>query len=329
VLLVPAPPQLGHALVARRPGVGVAGEAAAVHPRRPALDGDHPVGDAGQQLAVVADEQDRLAGLEQPLLQPPLPGDVEVVVRLVEQQHLVRSLQQRLEREPLLLPARQRGQVAVLAPVVGDAERRDGHGVPGDLDVVAARVAPLGQGVGVGHLGCLVVGLHEGELGGLDGLPGGADGGRREVEQEPLHRGVVAHRADELAHHAESADAGDRPGLGLQVAGDDPQQRGLPGAVLPHQRGAGALTDPEGHLVQQHAPVGQGVPHTGHVDVAHPDILPGRRNRLPAAPPGRSDRLSADGVPGRLPRPGPQRTAVSRRTAAAPERGARPSPATP
>ena len=37
--------------------------------------------------------------------EPPLAGHVEVVVRLVEQQHLVRPARQRLQREPLLLTA--------------------------------------------------------------------------------------------------------------------------------------------------------------------------------------------------------------------------------
>src|SRR4051794_28693155 len=80
--------------------------------------------------------------------------------------------QQRLERQPLLLTARQRGQLAVLAPLVGDTEGGDRDGVPGHLGVVAAGVAPLGQRVGVRHLRALVVGLHERELGRLDGVPG-------------------------------------------------------------------------------------------------------------------------------------------------------------
>jgi hypothetical protein len=63
----------------------VAGEATAVHPRRPALHGHHPIGDPRQKLSVVADEEHGLAGLQQPLLEPPLTRDVEVVVGLVEQ----------------------------------------------------------------------------------------------------------------------------------------------------------------------------------------------------------------------------------------------------
>jgi hypothetical protein len=71
------------------------------------LDGDDARGGAVQQLAVVADVQHRLRRLGQGRLEPALAGHVEVVVRLVEQQHGVRPAQQRLEGEPLLLPAGQ------------------------------------------------------------------------------------------------------------------------------------------------------------------------------------------------------------------------------
>ena len=286
MLLVPAPPQLGQPLVPGGARLVVADEAAAVHPRRPALDGDHAVGHAREQLPVVTDEQNGLAGVEQPLLEPPLARDVEVVVRLVEQQHLVRPAQQRLEGQPLLLPAGQRRQLAVLAPLERNAQRGDGDGVPGDLGVVPADVAPVREGGGVGHLVALVVGLHERELGRVDGVPGLADGGRREVDQEPLHGRVVADRADELPHDAEPAGARDRPGLGDQVAGDDPQQGRLPRTVLTDQRGPGAVPDAEVDVVEQHPPVGKGVPDTGDVDVAHPDILASGASGFRATPPG-------------------------------------------
>ena len=90
VLLVPAPAQLVEAVVPGHPRLVPAGEAARVHPGAAALDGDHPVGGLGQQLPVVRDVEHRLRRLAQPRLQPALAGHVEEVVRLVEQQHLVR-----------------------------------------------------------------------------------------------------------------------------------------------------------------------------------------------------------------------------------------------
>jgi hypothetical protein len=259
----------------------VADETAAVHPGGPALDGHDAVGDAGEQFAVVADEQHGLPRVEQPFLEPPLAGDVEVVVRLVEQQHLVRPAQQSLECQPLLLTARQRGQLPVLAVVVRDTEGGDGHGVPGDLGLVPADVAPVGQGVRIRHLTALVVGLHQRQLRGLHRVPRLADGGRRQVDEEPLHVRVVADRADELAHHAEPAGTGDRARLRDQVTGDDAQQRRLAGPVLADQRRAGALPDAEADVVQEHPPVGKGVPDPADIDVAHRAIIRDAATGLP------------------------------------------------
>ena len=126
MLLVPAPAQL---LEAREPVASrlvVRREAAGVRPhlvaRAAELDRHHPGGGVVQQLAVVADVEDRLVGLADPLLEPDLAGHVEEVVGLVEQQHLVGAAQQELQHQPLLLAARQGAQLAVLGPVVGHAQ---------------------------------------------------------------------------------------------------------------------------------------------------------------------------------------------------------------
>jgi len=50
----------------------------------------------------VADVEHALDRLVQARLQPPLAGDVEEVVRLVEQQHLVGPAQEQFQGEPLL-----------------------------------------------------------------------------------------------------------------------------------------------------------------------------------------------------------------------------------
>jgi hypothetical protein len=50
---------------------------------------------------------------------------------------------------------------------------------------------------------------------------------------------------DELPHYPQPAGGGDGAGLRSQVPGDQPDQRGLPGAVRAHQRGDRALADPE------------------------------------------------------------------------------------
>ena len=157
VLLVPPPPQLIEPLIAVPPGLRVAGEPAAVHPDAAVLDGDDPPCGVGQQLPVVADQQDGLACLGQLLFQPELARHVQVVVRLVEQQDLGRAAQQRLQHEPLLLAAGQRAHAPVAALLVAEAERGDRARVPQHLGLVPARVAPVRQRRRVPQLGRLAV----------------------------------------------------------------------------------------------------------------------------------------------------------------------------
>jgi hypothetical protein len=184
VFLVPAPAQLLQSLDPLGPRLVVGGEAATVYPRPAVLDRHYPGRRPGQQLAIVRDEQHGLHRLAQRVLQPQLARHVQVVVRLVEQQHLVRPAQQRLEGEPLLLAAGQRAQPAILGPLVGHAERGHRAGVPQHLRVVPAGVAPVGKRLRVAHLGRLVVVvLHHRQLGRVERGSGLLDPRRRHPEQ--------------------------------------------------------------------------------------------------------------------------------------------------
>src|SRR5699024_8736143 len=81
LFFVPAPAQLLQALEAGLAGGGVGSEASRVHPRGVAgtaeLEGDDAAGGAGQQLPVMADVQQALAGLDEAVLQPALAGHVQ------------------------------------------------------------------------------------------------------------------------------------------------------------------------------------------------------------------------------------------------------------
>ena len=172
MLLVPA---AAHLLEAEEPvlaGVVVAREPAGMGPHQVAgraeLDRHHPGRGVGEQLPVVADEEDRLVRARDPLLEPHLAGHVEEVVRLVEEQHLVGSGEQVLQHDPLLLATGEGAQLAVLRAVVGQRQRLDGADVPGDLEVVATGVGVLGERVCVGELGLLVVDLHQRPLPAVD-----------------------------------------------------------------------------------------------------------------------------------------------------------------
>ena len=228
VLLVPAAAHLlepGEPVLAR---LVVRREAARVGPHQVArgaeLDGDDPRRGVVEQLAVVADVEDRLVGLPDPALEPDLAGHVEEVVGLVEQQHLVGAGQEVLQHQPLLLAAGQRLQRRGTSR--GRTARRalDRADVPRDLDVVAAGVGVLGQRGGVPHLGRLVVGLHQRPLAPVDL---GRDAVRTRAGETESRRsatvGSVAEPdADHLAHDAEAPGAGHGAGVRRQLAGDDP-----------------------------------------------------------------------------------------------------------
>jgi hypothetical protein len=161
-------------------------------------------------------------------------------------------------------------QHPVLAALERHAEGGGGADVPQHLGVVAAGVTPVGQRLGVGELGLLVVPLHHHELGGVDRPAGLADGRWSEADEQVAHGGVVADRADELPHDAEPALGHDRAGVRLQVTGDDPQQRRLARAVGADQCRLDPVADPEADVGEQLPAVGQHAGHPLHVHVSHP-----------------------------------------------------------
>ena len=222
----------------------------------------------------MADEQDRLGRLADALLEPDLAGHVEVVVGLVEQQHLVGAAQEVLQHQPLLLTAGERRERAVPRPVVGQPHRGDGARVPGDLEVVAAGVGVVRQRLGVAHLRRLVVGLHQRQLARVDGARGRPHARRGDAEEQVGDRLVDPPVADELAHDAQPAGAGDRAGVRDEVAGHDPQQGRLAGAVGADQRDLGAVADPEADLVEKYSSVGQLVAHSRHIHMSHAGHCP-------------------------------------------------------
>jgi hypothetical protein len=137
------------------------------------------------------------------------------------------------------------------------------------LGVVAAGVAPLGQRGGVLQLRGLVVALHHHQLGGVQPGRGLADPQRRDREQEVPDRGLVPDAAHELAHDAEPAAGGHGALLRGQVTGDQPQQRGLSRPVRPDERGNGALTDTERHIIEKLPAIRQRMTDMRGLHMAH------------------------------------------------------------
>ena len=148
LLVVPALQGVAQQFLAAGPSLRERGVGAAVHPRARPLDHHHLRGDALQQGAVVADHQDRAAARLQLVLQPQPGGDVEVVVRLVEQQDVRPAVQQQVQHQALALaPAELADQAGGEVLHVGLHAALGGRS-PLGLQLVPAEVAPVGERFG-------------------------------------------------------------------------------------------------------------------------------------------------------------------------------------
>ena len=191
VFLRPAPLQLfvtGEPLL---PCLVVRAEVAAMDPGvtagRAGLDTHDLFGCPGQQFPVVGNEEHRFAGRVELVLQPSLARHVEVVVRFVEQENLVRAAQQRFQHQPLLFSAAQCPREPPLGLLVRHAQCGGRADVPGRLGLVPAGVGPVAQGLRVLHLRGFVVHGHDQFFGGVHRACRVANPRRSHREQQVTH----------------------------------------------------------------------------------------------------------------------------------------------
>ena len=210
-----------------------------------------------QQLAVVTHDQHRFLGALELSLQPALGRHVQKVVRFVKEQHLVRTTKQGLQGQPFLLTPGQGADFAPLGLVVADAKSLGAAGIEDHFGVVPARIGVVGQGLRITQLGRFAVVLHQLQLQPVELGHRPTQCRRRQREQQIAYGRWAPDAADELAHHAQATAPGDRAAARHQITSDDLQQRGLARAVGSNQGDDGTLANAEGHIVEQHPPVGQ------------------------------------------------------------------------
>ena len=159
-----------------------------MQPAAAALEGQDAGRRRAQQVAVVADQEDRLARRRDPALELELGGDVEEVVGLVEQQHLGVAGEQHLEHEPLALAARERARRAGADVVQPGAHDPAAGGVPLPLELVAAELRPVADRLPEPHPGAgRVRAGGQLALGGSHPLARLAQPRRRQLEQQLAH----------------------------------------------------------------------------------------------------------------------------------------------
>jgi hypothetical protein len=222
--------------------------------------GDPAVQDLGdavdrdvEEVAIVRDQDDGTRVRRQELLEPVPRFEVEVVRRLVEQQH-VGPAQQELREVDAHLPAA--GEIAAVAVHVGvDEAQAVQHRLRLGFDVVAAVVVPL---LADGH-----VAIHDR----LVAVALGVDGGHlvleirstcfegmelRERRERVVEHGDAALPEDVLRQVADAGAARHRhaAAVGLELAGQDLQQGGFAGTVRAREPDPGADRHAPPHVVE-------------------------------------------------------------------------------
>ncbi len=221
---------------------------------RPVGDLDDAADDAVHEVAVVAGHQQRpLELVGEPLLEPDDRLDVEVVGRLVEEQHVGVEGEDAGEGDAHL-PAAAEALGGAVVGVGADAEAGENR-LGAGFQVVAAAVLELLLGVAVAleERGELLVPhrlahlrLHGADL--LAELDGAGAGGHHLLQGR-----AAGHLADVLGEVADDRllGAADLAGVGLLLAGDQAEDGGLAGAVGADQAAAGAGEDLEARVLEQ------------------------------------------------------------------------------
>jgi len=240
-------PLVGLALLQVRRPAGV------VHVDRGPLriDVEHPVGDVGHQVHVVADQHQPARVRPEETAQPGDRVGVEVVRRLVQQQGVMAGEQDPRQLDAAPLSA---GQVAdrLLHRPIRQAETRGnprGFGFGG----VATAGLEFGVGPGVGshrpgqvrRIGCRSHGL----LGRAESAEGAIQIAGRQNAIRHGHRRIRRGRV--LREVADRTDAADGAARRLELAGQRPQQGGLAGAVAADQADPVAGSDGERDVGKQ------------------------------------------------------------------------------
>ena len=213
-----------------------------MHAARLGFDLDHAIDRPVEEVAIVRDEHDARGEPAEKALEPRQPGEVEVVRRLVEEEHVEASEQDRGERRPRCLSAGEAPQLAVGAAAEPDVvEHRSGAGV----EVLAAEREVAIECIRVGGRKLVLVREPPGQVVHL--LLGGADPGTpREVAAD----GLAGTGLELLRQVADRAGADHTSGVRCLEAREHAQQGRFADAVRADDADPVAGGDDERHAVQ-------------------------------------------------------------------------------
>ncbi len=246
-------------------------EPTAVYPGRTVLNRYETASGGGEKLAVVGNEKDGLCRLLETTLQPEFTRDVEIVVRLVQEQHIVRPPKERFQHQALLLTARKIANRTVLAAIERHPERGHGACIPQNLGVITTGVTPVHQRLRVCRRRHVVLVLDHDKLSAFNGLPRGTQIWAGDRNKESPDRDVVTNRSDELGHDADRPAVNSVSGRRAEFTSEDAHQGRLTRAVWSDQTRDFSLADSERDVVQQVGAVRQHVCEVRDFKMAHGD----------------------------------------------------------
>ena len=214
-----------------------------------ALEVQHVIGHRVEERAIVADAQHRLVGVGEIPLEPGRRVEIEVVGGLVEDVQIGRRGELPRERHAPAFTAAQRADARAACHVGRKAHAHQNRVHLRRHLVAALALEPFEVAAVLLHRRFAVIGL---ELRRLLRQRGFELAQLAERIGHDVPQALIVGEAPVLIHerHAQPRRARHRPARGLQVAGDEPHERGLARAIAPHDGPAIARGNSEGDVAE-------------------------------------------------------------------------------
>ncbi len=200
-----------------------------MHPTTRSFNGNHLGGTTLEQGAVVAHHQDGGLALSKFLFKPLTGWDIEVVVRLVQQQHVGTRREQQVEHEPLAFASREFRDESRRHVIYLCLHTALSGGLPLRLKFIPAQVTPIGKRIGVPD--AVVLPRCHRLLGSNQCTTCITQGLRRHFDQHLANRVVGARHAHVLSHVEHRPGNGELTCIGFDRTRENPQDRALTHAI--------------------------------------------------------------------------------------------------
>ena len=150
-LLVPTFDSIAEQRLTLLPGLGERGITATVDPTAGAFEHHDLGGDPFEQRTVVTHHQDGAWAVDDLFFEPDAGRDIEIVVRLIEQEYVGTRCQQQVEYEPFAFATGQFADLTSCKVFDRGFDAAFRRGSPSGFELVATEITPGGDGLGELH----------------------------------------------------------------------------------------------------------------------------------------------------------------------------------